>query len=144
MAQPFDEYQPSPDEEEGMAAEESNNTAGQQAEITAHVLPAGTKLQKEMTSLFIDKTEFLSGDKEFKVTGLGVNKFGKKTLIGVYKGLDRSLNINKNNVNELIDLLGDDLDKWTGVKLIISGKAFAGDPSKDIKDGVTLTFKKGK
>lgn len=141
MAKEFDEYEPSPDED--TSGEGATATEGQQ-EVTAHVLPAGTKLQKEMTSLFIDKTEFLSGEKEFKVSGLGVNKFGKKTLIGSYKGQERSLNINKGNVNDLIDLLGDDLDSWKGQKLIISGKAFAGDPSKDIRDGVTLTFRKGK
>lgn len=100
---------------------------------------SGEKIQRQLVGSFIPKSEFLGNPTRCTIFGGGKAKYSFYLNVEI-EGERVNFNISKINLNELIDLFGDNVDNWKGKEIIVVGKEWAGNDKTSA--GVTLTISK--
>lgn len=97
------------------------------------------KIQKRVVGRFMNKSDFIDNETEVRILRVGKGKFND-FITFKYNDEEVNLSVSKTNLNNLIDMLGDDLTKWKDKPVKLNATFWEGDIDGEHKQSAILKF----
>lgn len=102
--------------------------------------PNDTVIQRKIVGVTFDKKQLLGKKTTIVILGFGQNRFKKPVLKCNLEGEDVNLPLSDTNINELVEIFGEELKNWIGKNVKVEGLEWEGEIQGEHKKGVTLKF----